>query len=91
MRQRSLFVAAQLGAFPRASLDLSRSTAACTSPSPVVLAVLGLLLLVGWLVARERLIPRRPARIEEVIAGHTVALLALGLTAWWSWPQTRSR
>jgi hypothetical protein len=47
----------------------------------VVLAVLGLLVLGGWLVARERLIPRRPARIEEVIAGHTVALLALGLTA----------
>ena len=50
-------------------------------PSPVVLGTIALLLLVGWLVVRERLIPRRPARIEEVIAGHTVALLALGLTA----------
>jgi hypothetical protein len=47
----------------------------------LVLGVIGLLLLAGWLVVRERLIPRRPARPEEVIAGHTVALLALGLTA----------
>jgi len=47
----------------------------------VVLAVGGLLLLGGWLVVRERLLPRRPARPEETIAGHTVALLALGLTA----------
>jgi hypothetical protein len=75
------FIAAKLGAFPEGEprpLPVDRDL---YRPSPVVLAVLGLLLLVGWLVARERLIPRRPARIEEVIAGHTVALLALGLTA----------
>ena len=30
----------------------------------------------GWLVGRERLIPRRPVTFEETLAGHTVALLA---------------
>ena len=39
------------------------------------------MLLGAWLVGRERLIPRRPASAEETLAGHTVALLALGLLA----------
>jgi hypothetical protein len=33
----------------------------------------------GWFVARERLLPRRPIRPEERLAGHTAALLALGV------------
>jgi Peptidase family M28 len=44
----------------------------------VVLAVAGA---VGWLVARERLLPRRAVSTEEQLAGHTVALLILGLIA----------
>jgi len=36
---------------------------------------------VGWIVARDRLLPRRPVRAEEEIAGHTGALLALGVVA----------
>jgi hypothetical protein len=75
------FVAAKLGAFPDGEPRPLPVDRGLYVPSPVVLGVLGLLLLAGWLVARERLIPRRPARIEETIAGHTVALLALGLTA----------
>jgi hypothetical protein len=48
--------------------------------------VLGLLLLLalaapGWLVARARLAPRRPATVEEELAGHTAAMLALGVVA----------
>jgi hypothetical protein len=39
----------------------------------------GILLFLGWLVARDRLIPRRPVSPEEVLAGHTAALLALGV------------
>jgi hypothetical protein len=39
---------------------------------------LGVLALGGWLVTRERLIPRRPIRLEEQLAGHTAALLSLG-------------
>lgn len=33
----------------------------------------------GWLVARSRLLPRRPIRPEERLAGHSGALLALGI------------
>ena len=33
----------------------------------------------GWLVARSRLLPRRPVRPEERLAGHSGALLALGI------------
>jgi hypothetical protein len=36
---------------------------------------------VGWFVSRERLIPRRPVRSEEELAGHTAALLCLGALA----------
>jgi Peptidase family M28 len=32
----------------------------------------------GWLVSRERLLPRRSVTAEEELAGHTAALLALG-------------
>ncbi|HKI91252.1 MAG TPA: M28 family peptidase, partial [Gaiellaceae bacterium] len=32
---------------------------------------------VGWIVARDRLLPRRPIEPEEELAGHTAALLAL--------------
>jgi hypothetical protein len=43
-------------------------------------ALLGLsvLALVGWLLTRERLIPRRAITMQEELAGHTVALLCLG-------------
>jgi hypothetical protein len=44
----------------------------------VALCVIG----VGaWIVARDRLIPRRPVTVEEELAGHTAALLVLGLVA----------
>jgi hypothetical protein len=44
-------------------------------------ALLALLLLAGagWLVARSRLLPRRQIRPEERLAGHSGALLALGV------------
>jgi peptidase M28-like protein len=43
------------------------------------LLVLGLLGVASWLVTRDRLIPRRPIRPEEELAGHTAALLALSV------------
>ena len=43
------------------------------------LIVLGVLAGLGWLVTRERLLPRRPVRPEEELAGHAAALLALGV------------
>jgi hypothetical protein len=46
-----------------------------------VLALLGLVVVVGlgWIVARDRLVPRRPVTAEEQLAGQTVALLALAI------------
>ena len=48
-----------------------------------VLALTGLLAVVvaGWLVTRDRLTPRRRIRPEEVVAGQTVALLALAIVS----------
>jgi Peptidase family M28 len=43
------------------------------------LVALVLLAGAGWLVARSRLLPRRPTRPEERLAGHSAALLALGV------------
>jgi Peptidase family M28 len=40
---------------------------------------LGVLVLIGWFVTRERLLPRRAATAEEELAGHTVSLLCLGV------------
>ena len=34
---------------------------------------------IGWIVARDRLLPRRPVEPEEELAGHTAALLALSV------------
>ena len=43
------------------------------------LIVLVLLAAVGWVVTRSRLLPRRAIRPEERLAGHSGALLALGV------------
>jgi hypothetical protein len=43
------------------------------------LLVLALLGLAAWLVARDRLLPRRPVDAEEELAGHAAALLALAV------------
>ncbi len=43
------------------------------------LLVLALLGLAAWLVARDRLVPRRPVDAEEELAGHAAALLALAV------------
>jgi hypothetical protein len=40
---------------------------------------LGALMAISWLVARDRLIPRRSVTPEEELGGYTAALLALGI------------
>ena len=45
------------------------------------LVLLILLALPGWLVSHARLAPRRPATAEQELAGHTAAMLALGVIA----------
>jgi hypothetical protein len=68
-----------LGAWPDGTpRPVSPRSAAATDWPVGWLFVLGLLSLGGWLVARERLLPRRDASSEEELAGHTAALLALG-------------
>jgi hypothetical protein len=56
------------------------STVAHDWPAKALVA-LGLLAFLGWLVTRERLIPRRTVTPEEELAGHTAALLCLGSLA----------
>ena len=76
-----VFAASLLGVFPQGEARPLPPDPGLYQPSPAVLGVLGVLLLAGWLVSRERLIPRRQTHPEETLAGHTVALLGLGLIA----------
>jgi Peptidase family M28 len=48
-----------------------------------VLALTGFVVvtMLGWVVARYRLVPRRAVTQEEIVAGQTVALLALAIVA----------
>jgi hypothetical protein len=55
--------------------------AAATSWPAFALAGFAAVSLLAWLVARDRLIPRRPVRDEEELAGQTAALLTLGVVA----------
>ena len=68
-----------LGAWPDgAPRPVSPRSPAATNWPAGLLLVLALLALAGWLVTRERLLPRREVSVEEDLAGHTAALLGLG-------------
>ena len=71
-----------LGAWPNGAPRpiAPRSDVAHDWPAKALLA-LGLLAFAGWLVTRERLLPRRAVTLEEELAGHTAALLCLGALA----------
>lgn len=70
------------GAWPDgAARPVSPRSSAATDWPAGMLIVLGVLALSGWLVTRERLLPRREVTTEEELAGHTVALLGLGALA----------
>src|SRR4051794_6615668 len=71
-----------VGSWPHSSLRAPAFTASAGTDWPVV----GLLVFVGistagWLVARDRLLPRRGVHREDELAGHCAALLALALVA----------
>jgi hypothetical protein len=67
-----------LGAWPDgAPRPVSPRSDAATNWPAGMLILLGLLALGGWLVTRERLLPRGKVGAEEELAGHTAALLAL--------------
>jgi Peptidase family M28 len=60
---------------------LSPESAEATQWPRSSLVAFGLLALAGWVVARDRLVPRRTVTPEEELAGHTAALLALAVVA----------
>ncbi len=66
-------------AAPAVALPLSGSPA--TEWPIVALVGLGVLVGLGWLVARQRLLPRGPVSSTEELAGTTAALLALGVVS----------
>ncbi len=70
------------GAFPQgAAAPLNPETAAADDwPLFSIVAFVGAALL-AWFVARDRLIPRRPIRHEEELAGYAGALVALAVVA----------
>jgi len=68
-----------LGAWPDgAPRPVSPRSDAATNWPAGALLVLGLFAVAGWLVSRERLLPRRAVTAEDELAGHTAALLSLG-------------
>lgn len=68
------------GVWPRGVARPPNPGAAAATTWPVLgLAGLAGLAALGWLVARHRLVPRRRISPEEELAGHTAALLVLGL------------
>ncbi|HVM17797.1 MAG TPA: M28 family peptidase [Gaiellaceae bacterium] len=79
----ALFAAsALLGAWPRGAARPPAAEVATGADWPVVaLTVLLVLSVLGWLVARDRLLPRRPVAPAEELAGYAGALLALGLVS----------
>ncbi len=71
---------ALLGAWPTGvARPVAPETAAGRNWPVLPLAVIGLISLAGWLVARVRLAPRDPVAPPDELAGATAALLALGV------------
>jgi hypothetical protein len=69
-----------LGAWPSGTArPVNPATSAAGHWPRAALIGLGVVLLVSWLVPRERLRRRRPVTAEEDLAGHAAALLALGV------------
>jgi len=64
-----------------AARPLAPEASAGTRWPALALAFFAVLLGGGWIVARDRLLPRRPLREGEPLAGHVAALLALGVVA----------
>jgi hypothetical protein len=71
-----------LGAFPEGSPRPPDPGSQIAGDWPVLALVgLGAFGLIGWLVARQRLVPWRPVTPEERLAGDTAALLGLAIVA----------
>ena len=75
-------VIAQAGGWPQGDpLPPAPQIEAVRTWPVAALVVLAVAVAAAWILARERLIPRRTITLEEELAGHTAALLVLGLLA----------
>ena len=73
---------ALLGLWPDAGPRPLPPESPAASDWPVLaLCGFGLLSLLGWLLARQRLLPRRTPAGDEALAGHTVAVLTLAIVS----------
>lgn len=73
---------ALVGAWPGAESGPAPPDTTLAGDWPVLaLGIFALLTFAGWLVGRERLLPRRPVSPEEELAGQTAALLVLAVLA----------
>jgi hypothetical protein len=71
-----------LGAWPHGAPRPPNPAVASTGDWPVLaLLLLGFVVVAGWAVTRQRLVPRRAVGSEEQLAGATAGLLALGVVA----------
>ena len=77
-----VWIGALGGAFPTgAALPLSPFTETLDNPSVGGILLLLGALVIGWLVARRRLVPGRPTTAEERLAGLASALAAVAIVA----------
>ena len=71
-----------LGAWPSGGARPPNPAVASTGNWPVLaLTAFAIVLFLGWIVARQRLVPRRPVGSDERLAGDTVALVALAVVS----------
>jgi hypothetical protein len=71
-----------LGAWPAGAARPPNPATSVAGDWPVLaLLALGLVVLGGWVVARHRLVPRRPVGPDEQLAGETASLLTLGVVS----------
>jgi hypothetical protein len=74
----AFYVFAALGAWPQAPPRPPNPATAASGDWPVLaLCLLAAVAFAAWLVARQRLVPRRHVGADERLAGETAALLAL--------------
>ena len=71
-----------LGVWPSGAARPTSPATTVAGDWPVLaLIALGLVVLCGWFVARQRLVPRRAIGTDEELAGETASLLVLGVVA----------
>jgi MFS family permease len=76
------YVLGWLGAWPSGRDFAPPPELAVSGNWPMLaLLLLAALALLGWLIGRHRLVPRRPVTREEELAGETVALIGLGIAS----------